>query len=64
MRLGCGKNDAFDIKMHPFFKGVEWENVLSKKIKCPEIFMNKMELNMYNSELFIENLIQNEDFEE
>ncbi len=50
MRLGCGKNDAFDIKTHPFFKDIDWELVYQRKFKAPEIYQAKNELNMYNSE--------------
>lgn len=33
-RLGS-MNDANDIKTHPFFKGVSWEDIYNKKIKPP-----------------------------
>lgn len=34
-RLGSGKTDAAEIKSHPFFKNVNWDAVLQKKIKPP-----------------------------
>ena len=37
VRLGCGRNDATDIKNHPFFKNVNWEMVLNRKVKPPDI---------------------------
>ena len=61
MRLGCGKNDALDIKNHPFFKDIDWEMVFQRKLKTPEITNAKNELNTYNSEQFIENLIGNDE---
>lgn len=30
-RLGAGKKDSEELKSHPFFSGVNWENVLSRK---------------------------------
>lgn len=34
-RLGSGPEGAFDIKNHPFFKDVQWADLLAKKIKPP-----------------------------
>ncbi|KAG0334316.1 Serine/threonine kinase [Podila humilis] len=34
-RLGSGKTDAEEIKRHPFFKGVNWQDILDKKIPPP-----------------------------
>lgn len=34
-RLGGGESDAFEVKMHPFFKTVNWEHVNDKKIEVP-----------------------------
>ncbi|CAG8843010.1 1661_t:CDS:2, partial [Racocetra persica] len=34
-RLGSGKSDAEEIKRHPFFKGVNWDDMLSKKVPPP-----------------------------
>lgn len=39
-RLGSGKGDAEEIKAHPFFKDVNWDDVLQKRIPppyCPTI---------------------------
>ncbi|OHS98046.1 AGC family protein kinase [Tritrichomonas foetus] len=39
-RLGAGDGDADDIKQHPFFQSLNWDDVLNKKIKpewVPEI---------------------------
>ncbi|CAG8631517.1 8397_t:CDS:2, partial [Paraglomus occultum] len=34
-RLGSGKGDAEEIKRHPFFKGVNWDDMLAKKVPPP-----------------------------
>ncbi|KAG0175116.1 Serine/threonine kinase [Apophysomyces sp. BC1015] len=34
-RLGAGPNDAVDIKEHPFFRGVNWEDMLNKQVAPP-----------------------------
>lgn len=39
-RLGSGKADAEEIKAHPFFKDVNWDDVVNKRIPppyCPTI---------------------------
>eukprot|EP01022_Parablepharisma_sp_SALTPOND_P025582 TRINITY_DN59_c0_g7_i1.p1 TRINITY_DN59_c0_g7~~TRINITY_DN59_c0_g7_i1.p1 ORF type:complete len:795 (+),score=65.68 TRINITY_DN59_c0_g7_i1:112-2496(+) len=35
-RLGAGKLDADEIKAHPWFKGVKWDDVLKRKMKLPK----------------------------
>jgi len=50
VRLGCGRRDANEIKHHPFFKNVDWEMVLQRKVKPPEIELLRVSLNNYNSE--------------
>ncbi|KAI9474162.1 MAG: kinase-like domain-containing protein [Benjaminiella poitrasii] len=36
-RLGSGKLDAQEIKAHPFFAGVNWEDMLAKRVQPPYI---------------------------
>ncbi|KAI8330627.1 kinase-like domain-containing protein [Chlamydoabsidia padenii] len=34
-RLGAGPDDAAEIKAHPFFRGVNWEDMLAKRVPPP-----------------------------
>uniref|UniRef100_A0A8U8BZB9 non-specific serine/threonine protein kinase n=1 Tax=Geospiza parvula TaxID=87175 RepID=A0A8U8BZB9_GEOPR len=34
-RLGCGPTDADEIKQHPFFQNMNWEDLAAKKIPAP-----------------------------
>ncbi|KAI9013351.1 kinase-like domain-containing protein [Phycomyces nitens] len=34
-RLGAGPNDAADIKAHPFFRAVNWDDMLNKRVPPP-----------------------------
>ncbi|KAI7864786.1 kinase-like domain-containing protein [Spinellus fusiger] len=34
-RLGAGPNDAADIKAHPFFRAVNWDDMLAKRVAPP-----------------------------
>ncbi|CAM0143257.1 unnamed protein product [Umbelopsis sp. WA50703] len=34
-RLGSGPNDAQDIKQHAFFRGVNWDDMLAKRVPPP-----------------------------
>jgi len=35
LRLGYGPQGTENVKSHPFFKGLDWDAVLKKKIKPP-----------------------------
>lgn len=35
-RLGAGPGDAEELKTHPFFKSVKWEDVINKRLKPPK----------------------------
>ncbi len=34
-RLGSGPEDAEEIKRHPFFSGINWDDVRTRKLKLP-----------------------------
>ncbi|KAK9762287.1 Serine/threonine kinase [Basidiobolus ranarum] len=34
-RLGSGRSDAEEIKRHPFFRGVNWDDIMNKRIDPP-----------------------------
>ena len=34
-RLGAGAGGAAEIKSHPFFKGVDWDNFLARRVPMP-----------------------------
>ncbi|KAM6963099.1 serine/threonine-protein kinase N2-like [Aplochiton taeniatus] len=36
-RLGAGERDAEEVKSHPFFKTLDWDGLLSKKVRPPFI---------------------------
>ncbi len=44
-RLGSGKADAEEIKSHEFFKGINWNDVLDRKLKPPIPEIKKPKLN-------------------
>lgn len=35
MRLGSGPDDALPIRRHPFFNGLNWDDVLAKRLEPP-----------------------------
>jgi len=35
-RLGAGPGDAEEIKAHPFFKCIDWQEALQRKLKPPK----------------------------
>ena len=35
-RLGSSKEDSEDIKRHPFFNGINWEDVRKRKLHPPK----------------------------
>jgi hypothetical protein len=41
-RLGAGKRDAEEIKEHPFFATLTWDDVMQRKLKVPKIQLKKV----------------------
>ena len=44
--MGSGPRDSLDIKEHPFFLGVNWDDVIDKKIPVPKSKTRKIEPNL------------------
>jgi classical protein kinase C len=49
-RLGAGPEDAEEIKRHPFFRGVDWDAMLQKKIPPP--YLPKIVSSKRNDHIF------------
>ena len=41
-RLGSGKRDAEEIKEHPFFAQINWNEALQRKLKVPKMALKKV----------------------
>ncbi|KAI8888884.1 kinase-like protein [Backusella circina FSU 941] len=51
-RLGAGPSDAADIKSHPFFRGVNWDDMLAKRVPppfCPTV-NNPLDISNFDEE--------------
>ena len=35
-RLGSGKEDATEVKKHPFFNDISWDDVIERKMEHPK----------------------------
>ena len=44
-RLGAGVRDSEEIKEHPFFDGVNWDDVIERKLTVPAPKIRKIEPN-------------------
>jgi hypothetical protein len=56
-RLGGSKEDANDIKRHPWFKNIDWDALLQKKLKAPYIPNLKSDIDISNFDPVYFNLI-------
>ena len=54
-RLGGAGRDALEIKEHPYFKDVNWNEIYKKKIKPPNFFdfKNKYKKSYYKNKKFL-----------
>jgi classical protein kinase C len=50
MRLGCGVGDATEVKQHPFFDDVCFEDVFEKKVEPPYVPTRKFDSDTSNFE--------------
>ena len=41
-RLGAGKRDADEIKDHPFFAPINWEDAIQRKLQVPKPLPKKV----------------------
>jgi len=41
-RLGAGPTDAEEIKKHPWFEGVNWDDVYNRKLSVPKPSIKKI----------------------
>jgi len=40
--LGSGKRDADEIKEHPYFAPINWEDAMQRKLKVPKPYVKKV----------------------
>ena len=43
-RLGANR-DSEELKEHPFFEGISWQDVMNRELKMPEVDLPKINLN-------------------
>ena len=51
-RLGHSEKDSKEIKSHPFFKNINWTNILEKKVE-PPIQMNKKKFGYFDKQSLV-----------
>ena len=60
-RLGSGPGDSEEIKKHVFFKSINWENVLQRKLKPPKPHLKPIVETGVTFDIYKEANIPNED---
>lgn len=53
-RLGAGPGDAEEIKKHPFFKNINWEDAMQRRLKPPKPYIKPIVESGATFELFNE----------
>mgnify|MGYP001806455994 CR=1 FL=1 len=48
--MGAGKRDADEIKEHPFFSNLNWQDAIQRKLKVPKPYVKKVIKQEYSSE--------------
>jgi protein-serine/threonine kinase len=62
-RLGSGSKDAQEIKEHSFFKDVNWDDVINKRIPVPKPKIRKIEPNPVSIQSFLLEEEKNEELQ-
>ena len=52
-RLGAGPRDSEEVKEHPFFQGVNWDDVIERKLPVPQPKIRNIEPNPVSIQSFL-----------
>jgi hypothetical protein len=52
-RLGAGPRDSAELKEHPFFKDIDWDDVIQRKLPVPKARIRKIEKNPVSTKSFL-----------
>ena len=58
-RLGAGKSDADEIKKHPWFKCINWQDAYNRKLKPPKPHIKDLKHSVLPADLFVETSVDN-----
>jgi len=54
-RLGGGPSDAEEVKSHPWFSGINWDDVINKRLKLPKPYIRPVPKNLSLPNIFRDN---------